>query len=682
MPALDLIAGPLWEKWAMVLVHFLWQASLIAMLATAALHALRRKPAAQRYAVCLAAMLAIALCPAVTFFFVQPLPVDAAKTHAVAAPSQGDSPMTAREAPAAGVEHAVSQVTQESDGTDASREAADLHRASAPSEASASSHSPNAFGVSAKQSQPLAALVRSDASDESRQFMLSIYASAQPWIILAWQLGVMLLSGRLLIQYHQARSLRLTGRPAPRAVRSLVVTLARKLGMSRIPDVKCSNSIDQPTALGLLKPMILLPASWITQLPPDMLTTLLVHELAHIRRHDLWINLLQRVLEIVFFFHPAVWWLSSRTRIERELCCDETVVAVTRDRLAYATTLEFAARQRLALVGPALGAQIGGSSMSLLHRIQHVLGVAPTGAPRRNWLSGALALTVPVVIAGASLNLAPAASVIGPTAAFAEEDESDNDDLPAPRERAQREQEGRRGGFTIAGEEDEQDDDVLVLRDGKKREGEEEDDDDDDKPAVKKERGENRKHDDDDDDDDDKPRREEPRPKGDREVERPRPPREADRRPEGDRPRPEARDGDRRPEGERPLPPREGDRRPEGERPLPPPREGDRRPEGERARLEAPRGEVAELTNLVREMRREIEQLRREIAELRAARGEGRPPQAREGERREGDRPRPDAERRGEGDRPLPPPPREGERREGDRAREGDRPRPPREGDR
>ncbi len=575
MPTLDLIAGPLWQRWALVLVHLLWQASLIAMLATAALHILRRKPAGQRYAVCLAAMLVIAACPLVTFFFVQPLPTGAMANRVAT--------NNARNSATGNAGDFLSTPTNPgspflADRADASRKAMDASNAGAPSEPPAARRSPDAFGVSANRAEPFAADADSAATGDSRQSMVALYVAAQPWIILAWQLGVLLLSVRLLVDYFQSRSLRLTGRVAPREMRERVATLSRKLGLSRLPTLKCSKQIDQPVVLGLLKPMILLPASWITQLPPDMLTTLLVHELAHIRRHDLWINLLQRVIEIVFFFHPAVWWLSSRTRIERELCCDETVIAVTRDRLAYATTLEFAARQRLALVGPALGAQIGGSSMSLLHRVRNVLGIDAPAAPRRNWLSGALALTVPVVIAGASLVMTPAVP-IGTGSALAED---------RPREKP-------------------------VVREGERREGD---------------------------------RRDEEKPR------------------EGDRPRPPAGEGDRRPEGERPLPPREGDRR----------------PEGERARLEAPRGEVAELTSLVREMRRELEQLRREVAELRAARGEGRPA-VREGEGRPALR---EGERR-EGDRPLPP--REGERREGDRPRppvgEGDRPRPPAgEGDR
>ena len=82
-------------------------------------------------------------------------------------------------------------------------------------------------------------------------------------------------------------------------------------------------------ALGYLRPMVLLPATLVTQMPPEMLEAIIAHELAHIRRLDLWVNLAQRVVETLLFYHPAVWWLSSRLRSERELCCDELAVRVT-----------------------------------------------------------------------------------------------------------------------------------------------------------------------------------------------------------------------------------------------------------------------------------------------------------------------------------------------------------------
>ena len=101
-----------------------------------------------------------------------------------------------------------------------------------------------------------------------------------------------------------------------------------------------SPTILQAMAVGYLRPMVLLPAAMVTQMQPEMLEAVIAHELAHIRRFDLWINLGQRVAETLLFYHPAVWWLSICLRSERELCCDELAVKATGRRLAYASTLE------------------------------------------------------------------------------------------------------------------------------------------------------------------------------------------------------------------------------------------------------------------------------------------------------------------------------------------------------
>ena len=106
------------------------------------------------------------------------------------------------------------------------------------------------------------------------------------------------------------------------------------------PRVRVCRRVAEAVAIGLFKPMILLPAAWLSELPPDMLEAVLAHELAHVRRLDLWVNLLQRLVETLLFYHPAMWWLSHRLRTERELCCDELAATVTNDRVRYAETLE------------------------------------------------------------------------------------------------------------------------------------------------------------------------------------------------------------------------------------------------------------------------------------------------------------------------------------------------------
>ena len=91
-----------------------------------------------------------------------------------------------------------------------------------------------------------------------------------------------------------------------------------------------------PSVMGWLRPVILVPAGWLMSLPAEQAETVLLHELAHIRRHDYLVNLIQSAVEDVLFYHPAVWWVGRVMRRERENCCDDAAVAMGGDRRTYA----------------------------------------------------------------------------------------------------------------------------------------------------------------------------------------------------------------------------------------------------------------------------------------------------------------------------------------------------------
>jgi len=149
---------------------------------------------------------------------------------------------------------------------------------------------------------------------------------------------------------------------------------------------------------GFLRPMVLLPAAWLVEMPPAMLEAVIAHELAHIRRFDLWVNLFQRLLETLLFYHPAVWWLSRRLRLAREMCCDELAAAATGERVVYASALELAARKRLVPARSLLEVALGVTRMTLLQRVRNVLGLAAESERDRWWPAAVLALLVPPVI--------------------------------------------------------------------------------------------------------------------------------------------------------------------------------------------------------------------------------------------------------------------------------------------
>jgi beta-lactamase regulating signal transducer with metallopeptidase domain len=232
-----------------------------------------------------------------------------------------------------------------------------------------------------------------------------IVARLQPWLFALWLKGVVLLAARLLVGLAQIRKLRQQVLPLPLALAEHVKALGRRLQIDALPRVFLSHRVGEALVVGLLRPLVLLPAAWAAEMPLEMLEAVVAHELAHIRRHDLWINLLQRLVETLLFYHPAIWWLSRRLRQEREMCCDELAVAATGRRVAYVTTLELVARWRLGDVRPALAASIRGEkNMKLLQRVRNVLGLSAADRARL-WPVGALAIALPLGLWAASTAL-------------------------------------------------------------------------------------------------------------------------------------------------------------------------------------------------------------------------------------------------------------------------------------
>ena len=115
--------------------------------------------------------------------------------------------------------------------------------------------------------------------------------------------------------------------------------LANSLGIARRVSVGICDSLAMPVLTGIVRPLILLPSAALSGWSVEQLEMVLLHELAHLRRWDNLVNLLQRFVESLLFFHPVVWWLSGWVRLERELCCDRLVVERLGQPVAYAEML-------------------------------------------------------------------------------------------------------------------------------------------------------------------------------------------------------------------------------------------------------------------------------------------------------------------------------------------------------
>ncbi len=246
--------------WA--LVHSLWELTLLAAIAVTILALLRQRSAALRYLVSCAAMLAMVAAVCGTYVYLLP-------------------PATPKTAAAWPVETVSASVD---------------------------------FSTMPDIELPFTPVAR----DVTPAFAVPVSVRITRWLqpllppaVACYFAGVLLLTIRMAGGYGRMRRLTCRALPAAGDAQSLLASLMQRLDLTRPIRLLESAAVEVPTVLGIIKPVILLPATALTGLSPDQLGVLLAHELAHIRRFDPIATLFQRVIETLLFYHPAIWWLSG-----------------------------------------------------------------------------------------------------------------------------------------------------------------------------------------------------------------------------------------------------------------------------------------------------------------------------------------------------------------------------------
>jgi beta-lactamase regulating signal transducer with metallopeptidase domain/HEAT repeat protein len=377
LPAIELLfSGTVVERLGWVLVHSLWQFALVALLAEVAVRSMRRCSAASRYSTLLVAMTVMVGAAAATCIF---LPIDTPdRSLSQAAPN----PAPESAAPNVNSADKLPLPNNSVSATDSTAEGPtpELWTAGA-----APQPRPTAVSTAVPDVQPTSSsLGRPDL----------IRRSWLAWIVAGWIVGTALCSLRPLLGWRTLRRLRRLGvSPAPDELVAALRRVSIRLGVRPAVRVMQSTLARVPVVVGYVQPLILLPVSLVTNIPIGQLEAILAHELAHVRRHDFVVNLLQTLVETLFFYHPAVWWLSRRIRIEREHCCDDIVVTSLGNRIEYGRALVAVEELRGRSAVLALAAADG----SLLCRIRRILGV---GADRNaftlagRWPAALLALAM------------------------------------------------------------------------------------------------------------------------------------------------------------------------------------------------------------------------------------------------------------------------------------------------
>ncbi|MFY9979629.1 MAG: M56 family metallopeptidase [Candidatus Sulfotelmatobacter sp.] len=171
-------------------------------------------------------------------------------------------------------------------------------------------------------------------------------------------------------------------------------------GCGRAPVSLCaSERIQVPAAVGLLTPVVVVPRWALEELSTGELNQVLLHELAHLRRKDGWTNLAQQVIKALFFFHPAVWWIERNISLEREMACDDAVLAETANSRAYAECLKHIAEKTLLRRSLALAQAMLGRVRQTSMRVAQILDPRHPRGAKHGWRT-ALSLTTLVIVCG------------------------------------------------------------------------------------------------------------------------------------------------------------------------------------------------------------------------------------------------------------------------------------------
>ena len=201
-------------------------------------------------------------------------------------------------------------------------------------------------------------------------FSLSFLNQYFPWIVGFYLIGILWYSFRLSFNFIQAKRLKTKGlSQLDIEWQERIFNLASRMNVTRSLQIFFSHYVNTPMMIGFFKPVILLPFATVSHLSPQQFEAILIHELAHIRRNDYILNILQSVLDTILFFNPFTWWITKNIRQEREKCCDEMVLQLS-DPYHYARALLALEEpvQHLPLIMTAVG-----KHSHLFHRIKNIM---------------------------------------------------------------------------------------------------------------------------------------------------------------------------------------------------------------------------------------------------------------------------------------------------------------------
>lgn len=332
---------------AVALLHFFWQGVLVAvgtslllaLFCDGALGARTRSLASLRYLIACCSLALMAMLPVTTWLILAPV-------ESVRSSADSASPNIAL------LEGSVSRDQLEVAGH----------------EAQDSTPLPADYHLSDRGESEAVAATQQPTSPFGNRRESRLFARSLSWFFWFWAAGTTGLALWHGTGWMLSRRLKRRGVDAPAEVSAAMQSLAKRLGLNHSISIRKTVDSASPIVIGLFKPVLLIPASVISGLTPTELEAVLAHELAHVKRHDYLVNLLQVMVETLLFYHPAVWWISHHIRIEREYCADDLALKVCGNEETYARSLVAIAEISIATPRYALAAT-GGRLMARVQRL-------------------------------------------------------------------------------------------------------------------------------------------------------------------------------------------------------------------------------------------------------------------------------------------------------------------------
>ncbi len=234
--------------------------------------------------------------------------------------------------------------------------------------------------ISIPAAKPLSSYVPTSVTLENIKYELPVSFKLQMWLsahiselVICWLIGAAFLLLRFAGGWIFTERLRTTAKVVmDKEWRARFGVLTARMNISQAIEFKETARILTPMVIGAFRPVVLIPIGLLSGFSTAQVEAILAHELAHIRRNDYLVNMLQSFVEVVFFFHPAIWWISEKIRAEREHCCDDIALSACGDRVSLAHALVKVAEWQNA---PQMAMAFASSKPLLLKRIQRVLGV-------------------------------------------------------------------------------------------------------------------------------------------------------------------------------------------------------------------------------------------------------------------------------------------------------------------